>query len=344
MSGACTVQYCIIEIVIITHRTVIHARIVRDETLDSDSASDDARATVVVPHNSTLRPRSRSRAMSTLAAARVVVVNARPAARSLARARSRRLRLGVRSFSRQNHRHDDDARLSTSASSSDATRERARGDRECIDRSRVGVGELHVITGPMFAGKTSALMSRAARARADGKRVFVVKSALDVERFGEAAREALIAHDGRTLRGEESGVGTARVRAVRERLGELSGDDLRACRRADVVAVDEAQFMPDLVEFVRHSVEVLGQVVYVAGLDGDFRREKFGGVLDLVPLCDTVTRLRGVCAKCGKESLFSQRVVREDGDGVVSVGGSDKYAPVCRACYVESSDWAAAPR
>ena len=82
------VLYCIIEIVIITHRTVIHARIVRDETLDSDSASDDARATVVVPHNSTLRPRSRSRAMSTLAAARVVVVNARPAARSLARARS----------------------------------------------------------------------------------------------------------------------------------------------------------------------------------------------------------------------------------------------------------------
>ena len=131
--------------------------------------------------------------MSTLAAARVVVANARPAARSLALARSRRLRLGVRSFSRQNHRHDDDARLSTSASSSDATRERARGDRECIDRSRVGVGELHVITGPMFAGKTSALMSRAARARADGKRVFVVKSALDVERFGEAAREALIA-------------------------------------------------------------------------------------------------------------------------------------------------------
>ena len=39
------VLYCIIEIVIITHRTVIHARIVRDVTLDSDSASDDARAT-----------------------------------------------------------------------------------------------------------------------------------------------------------------------------------------------------------------------------------------------------------------------------------------------------------
>jgi len=280
--------------------------------------------------------------MSPLAAARGVVISACPGARALTRACARRLRLGVRS-SRQNQKNLL-TRASSSSSSSDATRESARDDRGRVDRSRVGVGELHVITGPMFAGKTSALMSRVERARADGKSVFVVKSALDVERFGEAAREALIAHDGRTLGGETSGVGTARVRAVRERLGELSGDDLRACRHADVVAVDEAQFMPDLVEFVRQSVEMLGQVVYVAGLDGDFRREKFGGVLDLVPLCDTVTRLRGSCASCGRESLFSQRVVREEGDGVVSVGGSDKYTPVCRACYVKSSGDETAPR
>ena len=114
-------------------------------------------------------------------------------------------------------------------------------------------------------------MSRAARARRE--RVFVVKSALDVERFGEAAREALIAHDGRTLRGGV-GVGTARVQRC-GRLGELSGD-VAACRRTDV-AVDEAQFMPDLVEFVRHSVEVLGQVVYVAGWMGIFVEKSLAG-------------------------------------------------------------------
>ena len=39
----CTVLLKLIEIIIITHRTAIHARIVRDETLDSDSASDDRR-------------------------------------------------------------------------------------------------------------------------------------------------------------------------------------------------------------------------------------------------------------------------------------------------------------
>ena len=93
-----TVQYCIIEIVIITHRTVIHARIVRDETLDSDSRPRCP--TCSAPHNST--PSSSievARDVDARRRARVVVVNARPAARSLARARSRRLRLGVRSFS-----------------------------------------------------------------------------------------------------------------------------------------------------------------------------------------------------------------------------------------------------
>jgi len=32
----------------------------------------------------------------------------------------------------------------------------------------VGVGEIHVIMGPMFAGKTTALLERVARAEADG--------------------------------------------------------------------------------------------------------------------------------------------------------------------------------
>ena len=80
--------------------------------------------------------------------------------------------------------------------------------------------------------------------------------------------------------------------------------------------------MGDLVAFARRCAEELGQTVYVCGLDGDYRREKFGGVLDLIPLCDTVTRLRGTCAECGGESLFSRRV--EASEEVVRVGGEER--------------------
>lgn len=217
------------------------------------------------------------------------------------------------------------------------------GNDEADDRRsrRASVGELHIITGPMFAGKTSALMARVAAARARGERVFVITSALDVERFGERARRALVAHDGRVLEGDlgdgDLRAYEMRVRSVHGGLGDLKGADKIACEAADVVAVDEAQFMQDLVQFVRRCVEDRGQTVYVAGLDADYRRERFGNVLDLIPLCDSVTRLRGTCAECGQDSLFSRCIASNGIEGVVNVGGSDKYAPACRACYLKLS-------
>lgn len=45
-----------------------------------------------------------------------------------------------------------------------------------------------------------------------------------------------------------------------------------------VIAVDEAQFFPDLLEFCTHAADRDAKLVLVAGLDGDFRRRQFGQV------------------------------------------------------------------
>jgi Thymidine kinase len=45
-----------------------------------------------------------------------------------------------------------------------------------------------------------------------------------------------------------------------------------------VIAVDEAQFFPDLLDFCAHAADCDAKVVLVAGLDGDFRRRQFGQV------------------------------------------------------------------
>lgn len=47
---------------------------------------------------------------------------------------------------------------------------------------------------------------------------------------------------------------------------------------AEVVAIDEGQFFPDLEEFCCTAADEDGKQVIVAGLDGDFRRERFGQV------------------------------------------------------------------
>jgi len=72
--------------------------------------------------------------------------------------------------------------------------------------------------------------------------------------------------------------------------------------------------------------------VYVAGLDGDFERRRFGEILDLIPLCDKVTKFTSLCGRCknGSHGIFSQRISKEIEQMLI---GSDNYIPVCRACY-----------
>ena len=57
------------------------------------------------------------------------------------------------------------------------------------------------------------------------------------------------------------------------------------------ILIDEAQFFTDLMEIL-YIVEKLNKNVYIFGLDGDFKRNKFGNILDLIPYCDTITKLQ----------------------------------------------------
>ena len=45
-----------------------------------------------------------------------------------------------------------------------------------------------------------------------------------------------------------------------------------------VIAIDEAQFLPDLLQFCAHAADIDHKHILVAGLDGDFRRQRFGQV------------------------------------------------------------------
>lgn len=100
---------------------------------------------------------------------------------------------------------------------------------------------------------------------------------------------------------------------------------------SSVILINEGQFFPDLEEFVKILLEK-GKKIYVCGLDGDFERKKFGQILDLIPLCDKVTKLTSLCSMCknGTPGIFSKRITSETEQTVI---GSDNYIPVCRNCY-----------
>lgn len=107
-------------------------------------------------------------------------------------------------------------------------------------------------------------------------------------------------------------------------LSEEMYETCNALLRSDYILINEAQFYPDLVEFVK---QFKYKNIYVYGLDGDFKQEKIGNILDLIPLCDSVTKLKATC-KCGQPAIFSKRLSHETDQYQPNA----EYIPVCRKC------------
>ena len=120
-------------------------------------------------------------------------------------------------------------------------------------------------------------------------------------------------------------------------LSEEARVNIQKCRDyldAKVVIIEEAQFYPDLVEFVLEAVEVYEKHIIVAGLDGDASRKPFGKLLDLIPYADSIVKLKALCKICndGTEALFTSKKIHDN--ATVDIGGSDKYEALCRRHFI----------
>ena len=76
--------------------------------------------------------------------------------------------------------------------------------------------------------------------------------------------------------------------------------------------------------------------VFIVGLDGDFNRNKFGEILDLIPYADTCTKIHSLCKICkdGTPGIFSKRI--NNCKDQTQIGANDTYIPVCRQHYLLS--------
>ena len=102
-----------------------------------------------------------------------------------------------------------------------------------------------------------------------------------------------------------------------------------------MILVNEGQFFTDLKENILCWVEIFNLRVYVAGLDSDFERNKFGQINDLIPYCDKIEKLTSLCSNCknGTKAIFSHRISSEKSQVVV---GSSNYIPLCRKCFIKT--------
>ncbi|XP_048847179.1 thymidine kinase, cytosolic-like [Brienomyrus brachyistius] len=172
-------------------------------------------------------------------------------------------------------------------------------------------GQIQVIFGPMFSGKSTELMRRVRRFQIAQYRCLVIKYAKDT-RYSD---KGMATHDKNTM----EAVPANRLKDVQS-----------LAVQASVIGIDEGQFFPDTVEFCEEMAN-MGKTIIVAALDGTFQRKPFGDILSLVPLAESVVKLNAVCMQCFKEAAYTKRLGEER--EVEVIGGADKYNAVCRACY-----------
>jgi thymidine kinase len=183
-----------------------------------------------------------------------------------------------------------------------------------------GGGWIEVVCGVMFSGKSEELIRRVRRALIAKKKVQVFKSRLD-ERY--AGLYHVSSHDGRSV----------------EAVPIDSPEQIAHALRPDtqVVAIDEAQFLPPGIVDLATALASRGIRVILAGTDTDFRGEPFGPMPQLLAVAEQVDKLHAICVVCGNPASRNQRLIegkpaRYDSPTIM-VGGEESYEARCRSCH-----------
>ena len=171
------------------------------------------------------------------------------------------------------------------------------------------MSELHLILGCMFSGKTTELLRIAKRIQSIGQRVLLINYAEDTR----YSLNEVTTHDRYSCNIQTQ---------FTVDLNTINYNDY------SVICINEAQFFTNLKQFCLDSLKA-SKIIYVSGLDGDFKQEPFGEILDLIPLCNTINRLHAFCKVCknGTPAYFTKRLTESKTQKLI---GTNEYIPVCR--------------
>tara|TARA_B100001093_G_C26824619_1_gene1013450 strand:- start:284 stop:916 length:633 start_codon:yes stop_codon:yes gene_type:complete len=179
--------------------------------------------------------------------------------------------------------------------------------------------ELEIITGPMFSGKTSLLIKRYKELK-NNHNCLVINYIHD-NRFNEGLNK-LRSHDG----DEIECISLYSLRELTE-----NSEYLNRLHEVEYIFINEAQFFVDLKDMVLFILKTLYKNVVLCGLDFDYKREKFGEIIDLYSEATSIHQLTGGCFYCINPSIYSYRT--SNSNKKVLIGGNNEYIPVCGQCY-----------
>ena len=180
-----------------------------------------------------------------------------------------------------------------------------------------------VYCGPMWGGKTEALISTLVRARIQEIPTLAFNPAKNA-RYGT---RDVRAHSGASFP-------AIAVRSGAEILAAVAQQQPR------LVGIDEFFMIEGALEAVQ-SLRRSGQRLVIATLDMDSEGRAWESVGDLLGLAEEVVKCPAVCAACKADAYFTFRKGMAPTERVL-VGADDFYEPRCWTCFVDGQEAKAA--
>jgi thymidine kinase len=205
-----------------------------------------------------------------------------------------------------------------------------------------------IICGPMFSGKTLALVGELDRECAirQGRAILYIHASDDRPDLvaGESIGGSGVSSHSTLARISSPNIRVVKTAALLTSIQELSNEQPE---NISAIGIDEGQFFEkdDLVQAVKALIawSYLRQdfhLVVVAGLDGDAKQRPFpnSGIPDLLPISNEFEKLKtSVCKRCiigGKGPVIASFTKRIDGKDPMecadNIGGAGTYESVCR--------------
>lgn len=173
---------------------------------------------------------------------------------------------------------------------------------------------LYLILGPMFAGKTTTLISKIEVHILTGKKCVIVRSAVDIRTPSVQTHRDLI-YKGEVIKLDS-------LKNAKDKL-----------LMYDIIGFDEGHFFDgeelfQLVIFLTQS----NKTVYIAMLKSDNNRNPFPFIEHFVARATDIFPLKAVCEKC-KEYNATNTKRKLNSNLTTFVGGKELYSPSCDKCW-----------
>ena len=169
---------------------------------------------------------------------------------------------------------------------------------------------IQVITGCMFAGKTTELLNRLNDQKANH---LLIKPLVD----NRDDKNTVSTHNGV----EKRAIAVSSLSDIFHFLDDIS-----------LIGIDEAQFFTkSIIDDLRY-LQSKNIKIIIAGLDKDYLNQPFGLMQEIIKISDSVTRLTANCNQCGKDANYSHRK-NTSSQAQFLIGNENFYEALCEICF-----------